>query len=187
MAIKKTSNASSRIAKNIRNIRRLRNFSQEHLSKITGVPKSTLNHLESGQSSPSIDLVEKLSMALGVSIEELVSETSGKVQVLQANQMTVVKTIPQCGRLTKILPDPMTGVDPYYLELTGKLPFPGTLQAPKGRKLIYCVSGKIKITTDGNDYEVQTGGSCLFAGDSPHSIVNIGSETARIIKIHIYG
>jgi len=62
----------STIAKNIRQYRKEKNLSQDRLSKEAGVAYNTIVKIESGENpNPTIDTLERIAKALGVSIEKL--------------------------------------------------------------------------------------------------------------------
>jgi len=65
----------STIAKNIRKYRKEKNFSQDRLSKEAEVAYNTIVKIESGENSnPTVDTLERIAKALGVSIEKLFKE-----------------------------------------------------------------------------------------------------------------
>jgi len=65
----------STIAKNIRQQRKKLGFSQDKLSKLAGVAYNTIVKIESGENpNPTIDTLERIAKALGVSIEKLFKE-----------------------------------------------------------------------------------------------------------------
>ena len=51
-----------------------RGFSQEQLAKFAGIGKSTLSQIEGQLCSPTLDVVERISRALGYSASELMSD-----------------------------------------------------------------------------------------------------------------
>lgn len=60
------------LADRVLNLRKARRFSQEKLAEISGVPRRTLQNIESGQTlSPGLDTVTALAQALGVSVGDL--------------------------------------------------------------------------------------------------------------------
>jgi transcriptional regulator with XRE-family HTH domain len=62
----------STIAKNIRKHRKEKNFSQDRLSKEAEVAYNTIVKIESGENpNPTVDTLERIAKALGVSIEIL--------------------------------------------------------------------------------------------------------------------
>jgi len=63
----------STIAKNIKKYRKERNLSQDKLSKLADVSHATIVKIESGGiKSPTIDTVQKIAKALGVSVDDLI-------------------------------------------------------------------------------------------------------------------
>jgi len=66
------SNKISTIAKNIRKIRKKKGISQDKLSKLADVAYNTIIKIESGAiQNPTIETVQKIAKALGVSLDEL--------------------------------------------------------------------------------------------------------------------
>jgi transcriptional regulator with XRE-family HTH domain len=62
----------STIAKNIRKIRKKKGISQDRLSKLANVAYNTIIKIESGAiQNPTIETVQKIAKALGVSLDEL--------------------------------------------------------------------------------------------------------------------
>ena len=48
-----------------------RNITLTQLSKMTGISKSTLNNIENGRTSPTLDQLERIAKALNVKISSL--------------------------------------------------------------------------------------------------------------------
>lgn len=55
----------------VREYRLKRGLSQEELSKLCGIPRTTISAIESGKAVPSVDYAIKLSKALGCNVEDL--------------------------------------------------------------------------------------------------------------------
>jgi len=65
----------STIAKNIRLLRKEKGFSQDRLSKEAEVAYNTIVKIESGENpNPTVNTLERIAKALGVSIEKLFKE-----------------------------------------------------------------------------------------------------------------
>ena len=66
------SNEKSRIAKNIKKLRKQRGLSQDKLSKLADISHNTIIKIESGAiQSPTMDTAQKIAKALGVSLDDL--------------------------------------------------------------------------------------------------------------------
>jgi transcriptional regulator with XRE-family HTH domain len=64
------------LGKNIALYRKERKISQVKLAAVVGMDDNHINCIEIGQRYPSINLIARLAVALGVSIEELYSDWS---------------------------------------------------------------------------------------------------------------
>jgi transcriptional regulator with XRE-family HTH domain len=62
------------IGRNIRIIRERKNMSAQELAGICNFEKSNMSRLESGNTNPTIWTLYKICQALGVTLEEIVSE-----------------------------------------------------------------------------------------------------------------
>ena len=61
---------ASLLAQNLRALREERNLSLARLSELTGVSKSMLRQIETGQSSPTITMLWKIANALHVTLDD---------------------------------------------------------------------------------------------------------------------
>jgi transcriptional regulator with XRE-family HTH domain len=70
-----STNSKSNIAKNIRRLRQAKRLSQDRLSKLADLSLNSIVNIESGNNpNPTIETLEKIAKALGVSIEELLKK-----------------------------------------------------------------------------------------------------------------
>jgi transcriptional regulator with XRE-family HTH domain len=177
--------ARFRVGRNVRNMRRSRNMSQQQLASLSDIPKSTLNHIESAVSAPSIEAVESLAIALSVSVEELISGGSAKVELRKKSSMPLIRSS-RGAAIYRILPDPFSGIDFYFCEISPSSHMSGSMQNSAGKKLVYCINGSVTLHLAGEDYYIEEGGSAIFPGDIAHSFANRGTKKCQFIKIHYY-
>ncbi|MCL2290466.1 MAG: helix-turn-helix domain-containing protein [Bacteroidetes bacterium] len=64
------------IGNNIKNIRELRNFSQEYVATEVGVSQSTYARIEGGTTIPKIDRLQRIADVLEVDLSTLLSTTN---------------------------------------------------------------------------------------------------------------
>ena len=57
-------------ASRIRQLRMMKDFSQEELALIAGINPAYLGHIERGLKCPTIDTINKIAMALGITLSE---------------------------------------------------------------------------------------------------------------------
>lgn len=58
------------LGETIRNFRKSKGFSIMKVKELTGLSKSTISDLENDKSSPTADTLQKIAIALGVSVED---------------------------------------------------------------------------------------------------------------------
>jgi transcriptional regulator with XRE-family HTH domain len=77
--LRKASQRTTRIlADNIRALRRARGISQEELAEISGLHRTYIGSVERGERNVTLSTLESLSVALGVSVPELLTERKHK-------------------------------------------------------------------------------------------------------------
>jgi len=65
----------SQIGKNLKKLRKQRGLSQDRLSKLADISYNTVIKLESGGiTNPTIETLQKMAKALGVSVDELIKK-----------------------------------------------------------------------------------------------------------------
>ena len=57
--------------RNLKEIRRVKGFSQEDLAKLTEINLNTIRNYEQGRREPSFDILEKIKIALDCSYDDL--------------------------------------------------------------------------------------------------------------------
>ena len=63
---------SSKICKRVKFERMKRNLSQEQLAELADLGRNTIGNIERGESSPSIETLEKLAAAFGMDVLEFI-------------------------------------------------------------------------------------------------------------------
>ena len=61
----------ARLARNLRLLRQKKGLSQEELADEAGLHRTYLSHLETGKRNPGLEIIDRLSRALGVTAGKL--------------------------------------------------------------------------------------------------------------------
>lgn len=85
------------LGKNIKYVRKSLNITQERLSEIVDISTVFISQIENGARKPSLETVYKLSIALNISIDELINNQGTKELVVDT---TEINTLLQ-GRTTQ--------------------------------------------------------------------------------------
>lgn len=171
------------IAKNIQNLRKQRNLTQESLSKAANVPRSTITHIESGEANPTLTAVEKIAAGLQVSIEELLVKPRGEHQLIKAKDVPREEKSGGKAIQYKLLPDKIRGMEIDRIELKSGVRMKGVPHVAHTKEYLTCIKGTMEVATDGNRFLLKPGDVLAFPGDQPHSYHNPSRETSVSISV----
>ena len=160
------------LASNIILLRRKLGLSQVQLSQKAGIPRSTLTYIESGESNPSLSNLAKISGALQVSVEELISQPQSNTRLLKSKDVPVELKSKNQVTVEKLLPDPIPGMEIDRMTLIPGGRLKGTPHIARTKEYLYCSSGKIAVYVNRTKYDLEAGDVLAFPGDEPHAYEN---------------
>lgn len=167
------------LAHNLRYLRQRRDLTQSGLSKLAEIPRPTLALLESGASNPTLGVLARLSRALQVSIDELLSTPRSQCQLFKKGTLDTKKRGPNgCTTVQRLLPDPLPGLEFERLELRPGGRMNGVPHRPGTREYLTCERGSLKLFAAGEELTLSPGDVVAFQGDQPHTYVNAGRSVA---------
>lgn len=167
---------SSNLARNIENLRKSRGLSQLDLSKISGIPRTTLSNFESGSGNPSLNNLSLLARSLKVSIEELLSPQHSDVHIYKKEDLE--KKGNSSVDVTKLLPEKIPGLEFEKMEFHPGAHMKGAPHLKGTREYFHCIKGRISIYVSGEKYIVKTGELISFKGDQAHAYINESKSPA---------
>jgi len=161
------------LANNLRYLRERRGLTQSQLSKLCGVPRSTLANLETGAGNPTLAVLSRLASALQISLEELLSAPRGMGKLYKAGELPIEgKGTGGRVMISKLLPDPIPGNEILRMAMPPYTQFKGAPHRPGTREYLYCERGAVVLFAAGERFELEAGDVCAFHGDQPHSYSN---------------
>lgn len=177
------------VGANLRRFRTKRGFSLERLAAASGVSRTMLGQIEHGQSSPTINVVWKITRALGVPFAALVNAGSqASVRVIRASETKAVTS--ENGALTTrpLFPsrDDERGVELYELLLAAGRAEAAEAHAPGTLENLTIATGVVEVETTGTTHRLHAGDSILFDADVPHVYRNPGSVDAVMYLVMMY-
>lgn len=185
MSLEKRS--SQYLAKNLVILRRSRSFTQTDLAQAAVVPRSTINQLESGSGNPSLHNLVRLSSALQVPIEELLSRPHVDVQLIREEEVVRKKRDKGRVEIAKLLPHNIHGMEIEQMNMEKASSFVGVPHLKGTREYFICLSGKAVIHVAGEVFEVKKGEVLNFPGDEKHSYQNMGGGPLFAISVILFG
>lgn len=187
------------ISKNLRNIREKRNLSLDQLSELTGVSKSMLRQIETGKSSPTISTIWKIANGLRISFTSLLKKTEVAVEVkpfrgekpiipgYENSSLSPMTAGSEHARLFPLIPfDSQQAFETYYFELDPGIVCAGNPHGENVYEYVFVMSGHLKITVEGKDFEIKEKEFMQFHGSCSHEYLCIGDKMASIIMLLSY-
>jgi transcriptional regulator with XRE-family HTH domain len=181
------SEISKNLSASLEYLRKARGLTQDQLAKISGIPRTTLSHMESGGGNPSLKTLSKLALALGVPYEELL--IAPKPSCILIRNPDLKRHQRSQGQVNKIelLPRPIPGLQFERLEFQNYALLVGTPHSKGTREYFTCIKGRISVTVEGEKYSLDEGDVVAFPGDRKHTYQNlegVESEGISIVVLH---
>ena len=177
--------ASQTLGENILALRKKRELSQARLSRLAEIPRSTLTHIESGEGNPSLSNLIKISSALQIQIEELLTPLQPSTELKSAADIPCKVRVGAGVKVFQLLPKSTPGLEMDRIELEPGGLFKGTPHLQGTKEYLTVNEGQIKVYLEGAPYLVKKGDFFSFPGDRPHSYRNIGKRKASAISVVI--
>lgn len=155
---------------NLRRLRSQRGLSLEKLSKLSGVSRAMLGQIELGQSAPTINVLWKISSALGVPFSALISaRTQGGLHILRAEQAKLLTSHDGSFSSRALFPfDEPRRVEFYELRLAAGGVEKADAHNPGTTENLVVARGAVEIELEGRKEGLSAGDAIVFEADVPH-------------------
>jgi transcriptional regulator with XRE-family HTH domain len=160
----------------LRRLRERRGLTLTALAATTGISKSTLSRLESGQRKPSLELLLPLAEAHHLPLAELV----GTPRVGDPRVRTRPKT--RNGRLVYPLTQQSSGMAVWKVVIPPERD--RRLRTHAGYEWLYVLSGEMRLILGEHDITMGPGEVAEFDTRLPHWFGPAGDEPVEILSVH---
>ncbi len=176
------------VGANLRKLRVKRGLSLERLSKLSGVSRAMLGQIELGQSAPTINVLWKISVALGVPFSALISNRQGgSVAVLRADQAKKLTSHDGTFTSRALFPfDEPRRVEFYELRLAPHGVEHADAHAPGTVENLVVSQGTVEIEASGTRHVLGAGDAIVFEADRPHAYSNPAGVEAVMYLVMTY-
>ncbi len=160
----------------LKHLRTQRNITLTELAEATGISKSTLSRLESGQRRPSLELLLPIAQAHRVPLDELVGapevgDPRVRLKPRRVHGRTVIPLTQQPGALQAwkvIIPAGQAEPDP---------------RSHEGYEWLYVLAGRLRLVLAGRELVLTAGEVVEFDTHVPHWFGNAGAEPVEILSL----
>jgi transcriptional regulator with XRE-family HTH domain len=168
-------------------MRKARGLSLDQLATASGVSRAALSQIETRASNPSLSVLWKIAVGLGVHFGDLLGQSASSVAILRRGEVQVLRSAD--GR-TESRPLTPAGscpwVEAYELRLAARANHVSDAHAPGTREVLVVLNGQLTIRLGAEAYELAPGDSISFMADQPHRYENPSGSEARCHDIVIY-
>jgi XRE family transcriptional regulator, regulator of sulfur utilization len=178
---------AKRVGDNLRARRKSRNLSLDELAVASGVSRAALSQIETSKGNPTVGVLWKIAVGLGIPFAELIGETRGAVGVLRRVESTVLRSADGKMESRPLTP---AGAAPwaeiYELRLLARATHVSEPHAPGTREIVVVLMGQLRLRVEGETYDLAQGDSVSFSADKAHIYENPSAVDARYHDIILY-
>ena len=176
-----------RVAEHLRDRRKARGMSLDDLARSSGVSRAALSQVETCKSNPTVGLLWKIAVGLGVPFAELIGEKRTGATVLRRGDTQVLRSLDGKFESRPLSPagsSPL--VELYELKLAARSTHASEPHAPGTRELLVVLTGSLRLRVADETYELGPGDSISFSADRHHAYENPGGSDARYHNVILY-
>lgn len=164
------------VGSRLKQVRTKRDVTLTELAAVTGISKSTLSRLESGQRKPSLELLLPIAKAHGIPLDELVASPDvGDPRVRPRPQK-------RGNRIVVPLTQQPRGVHAWKVVIPPERKLP-ELRTHEGYEWLYVLSGELRLIIADHDITMKAGEVAEFDTRVPHWFGAAGDRAVEILSI----
>jgi XRE family transcriptional regulator, regulator of sulfur utilization len=176
-----------RVGTQLREKRKARSLSLDELAVASGVSRAALSQIELCKSNPSLGVLWKIAVGLGVPFSELIGGQGQGVSLLRRSDAQVLRS--SDGKMESRPLSPAGSnpwVEIYELRLAARASHASDPHAPGTREIVVVLSGSLNLRVGPEIYELSPGDSISFRADEAHAYENPGTSEGRYHDLIIY-
>ena len=178
-----------RIGLKMKHMRLLKGLTLKQLAELAGCSESLLSRIENGNANPSIKMMHRVALALGMPVSGLFQENVDPSDVVMRRGERPMVGTDQVRRgkgskLEALIPSGRANLLSGYInDIEPGGGSEGVLQH-EGEEFGYVLDGEIELTVDSRSYQLREGDSFYFRSERPHSYINNRKKLARVLWIN---
>ncbi len=162
-------------------------MSLDDLARLSGVSRAQLSQIETRKTNPTVGLLWKIAVGLGVPFSELIGEAGGSVGVLRKGQAQVLRSVDGKFESRPLAPAGATPlVELYELRLSGRATHASEAHARGTREIVVVLAGALRLHVGDERYDLAAGDSVAFPADVQHAYENPATSEARYHNVILY-
>jgi transcriptional regulator with XRE-family HTH domain len=177
-----------RVADSLKRYRAERRMSLDQLAVSSGVSRAALSQIEGARTNPTLGLMWKVAVGLGIPFQALLGTTdANQSRVLRAGDAIPLRSTD--GRMESRLLSPSGAADRneiYELRFQAKGFHRSEPHGAGATETVIVLTGALRVTAGDETHELQAGDTLYFQANVPHTYENRSSRESRCIDIIAY-
>jgi XRE family transcriptional regulator, regulator of sulfur utilization len=178
-----------RVAESLKRFRAERRMSLDQLALSSGVSRAALSQIEGARTNPTLGLMWKVAVGLGIPFQALLGTTdTNQSRVLRSGDAIPLRSTD--GRMESRLLSPSGASDRneiYELRFQAKGFHRSEPHGAGATETVILLTGALRVTAGDETHELTAGDTLYFHANVAHSYENRSSRESRCIDIIAYG
>jgi transcriptional regulator with XRE-family HTH domain len=176
-----------RVGESLRRHRKSRNMSLDDLAVASGVSRAALSQIETSKGNPTVGVLWKIAVGLGIPFSDFLGESRDEIGVLRRSESQVLRSADGKMESRPLTP---SGSAPwaelYELRLTARAAHSSDAHAPGTREILVVLSGQLRLRVGEASHDLAAGDAVSFSADKAHTYENPGTTESRYHNVILY-
>ena len=181
-----------KIGQRVKDLRQKQNFTLQDIAAKTGLAKSLLSEVESGEVVPHVSTLIKLAKVLNVGMASFFEDVvvSEKISVTRRGERVRIKRRPhhhegEVDYIYESLETRKSGkhMEPFLVEFMPMETAEMVFTSHEGEEFHYMLEGKLEFRTDDRVEVLEPGDSIYFESDQNHSFRSLIKKPSKAIVV----
>ena len=178
---------SLKIGERLKEIRNTRHLTLDEAAELTGVSKPMLGQIERGQSSPTINVLWKISTGLKIPLSFFCRQPETEYTVAGLSEKEMIMGEDGGMRAYPLFPfDPARNLEVFYIEFDAGVQHDSMPHVEGVEEYIFLVQGALKMIIGGKEVVLQEKQSIRFGADISHTYHNVSDEVCTVYNVIFY-
>lgn len=171
------------IVHKLRNLRRIKNLTQEELAERTDLSKGYISQIESQHASPSMETFLSIIEVLGTSASDFFQETTSEKVLYKKEEQTTYDEYDRGYILNWLVTSSNEfDMEPLILTLRSGASYKN-FNPSESDTFIYCIEGEISLQLGNQVYKASKEDVLYFKAKDKHRLYNETNEEVRILIV----
>ncbi len=178
---------SLRIGERLKEIRNTRQLTLDDVAELTGVSKPMLGQIERGRSSPTINVLWKISTGLRIPLSFFCKQQEAEYTVAGLDEESVITEENGGMRAYPLFSfDPVRNVEVFYIEFGAGVRHSSFPHVAGVEEYVFLVQGTLKMVIGREEVLLQEKQSIRFRADISHEYHNISDSACTAYNVIFY-